>query len=392
MVAAQSTWEGSESGPQVLLETMTTRGGRIVADLEGGGLAELTLDPALQAAVEEPFATFQIPYGAAVAISIPDGRVLALAGKSTIDPSLGPTELALRPWAPAASVFKIVAASALVEKADLTGNTKVCYHGGVSSITEDNLIDIPQLDRSCASLGYAIGKSQNAIVAKLVAHHLTASGLAHVASAFGFGQPIPFEVPVEPSNVEIPSTNLEFARTAAGFWHSSLSALHGALIAATIANHGKMPAPRLIAKALDGQGHAIVLERRAARRVVDARVADEIGRMMQLTTTMGTAKHGFHDRHGHAYLPVTVAGKTGTLNFRGGPQDPPLPGGALLPDQRGLGYNWFVGYAPADKPRIAFAVVVGNPQAWRIKATFVARRLIAASLASEAAGRTVAAK
>jgi cell division protein FtsI/penicillin-binding protein 2 len=55
-----------------------------------------------------------------------------------------------------------------------------------------------------------------------------------------------------------------------------------------------------------------------------------------------------------------------------------------------------VGYAPADKPRIAFAVVVGNPQLWRIKATFVARRLLADYLARESgavhADRAVAVK
>jgi hypothetical protein len=52
-VIAQSTWDqraqaDDETGPQVLLETATLRGGRIVADLEGGGLAELTMNPALQ--------------------------------------------------------------------------------------------------------------------------------------------------------------------------------------------------------------------------------------------------------------------------------------------------------------------------------------------------------
>jgi cell division protein FtsI/penicillin-binding protein 2 len=374
-----------------------------VAALEGGGAAELTVNQALQAAVEETFTTYQIPYGAAVAISIPDGRVLALVGKSALDPALGPSELALRPWAPAASVFKIVAASALVEEARLSGETRVCYHGGVSAVTRDNLLDNPRLDRSCASLSYAVGKSQNAIVAKLASRYLTADALARVASAFGFGQAIPFDAPVEPSDLEIPSTRLEFARTAAGFWHSSLSAMHGALLAAAVANRGEMPAPRLITKAVDGRGHAITLRKRPTRRVLDAKVAGQVGRMMALTTTMGTAKHGFHDRQGHAYLPIDVAGKTGTLNYRGGPQDPPLPGAALLPDRGGLGYNWFVGYAPVDQPAIAFAVVVGNPQAWRIKATFVARRLIADYLAARVGssharasgsppGRTVAAK
>ncbi len=47
---------------------------------------------------------------------------------------------------------------------------------------------------------------------------------------------------------------LEFARTAAGFWHSTLSPLHGALLAAAIANRGEMPSPTLIERAVDRAG------------------------------------------------------------------------------------------------------------------------------------------
>src|SRR5262245_14103845 len=107
LVAAVALLVASEAAasPEVDLGTLTRRGRRFVADLEGGGLAELTLDAGLQQAMEETLAAYALPYGAAVAISIPDGRVLALAGRSSLDPSLGPAELALRPWAPAASVF-----------------------------------------------------------------------------------------------------------------------------------------------------------------------------------------------------------------------------------------------------------------------------------------------
>src|SRR5262249_32664426 len=142
------------------------------ADLADGGHAELTLDPRLQASTDEVLRAFQIPYAGAVVVSIPDGRVLAMVGRSAADPRLGPAELALRAWAPSASVFKVVSAPALVESG-LTGATRVCYHGGVSAVLPDNLVDIPAIDKSCASLAYGIGKSQNAIVAKLVTGHLS---------------------------------------------------------------------------------------------------------------------------------------------------------------------------------------------------------------------------
>lgn len=356
------------SSRQVRLETLARSGKGFVARLDGGGEAELTLDPRLQDAAEEVFDTFRIPYAAAVVISIPDGRVLALAGRSSVSPELGPEELTLHPWAPAASVFKVVSATALVQDGGLHGDSRTCYHGGVSAVLLDNLIDIPRIDRSCASLAYGIGKSQNAIIAKLATNHLTPAQLARVGLAFGFGQGIPFDVPVEPSHLDVPADNrLEFARTAAGFWHSTLSPLHGALLAATVANRGEMPTPHLIERAWGPEGQVLSIPAAKSHPVMTAAVAREVGQMMEMTTRMGTAKGAFHDRKGRPLLAVSVAGKTGTLYAQ--------------TDKGYLGYSWFIGFAPADHPQVAFAVALGNSASWRIKASYVGRRLVSEYLA-----------
>ncbi len=371
-----------QSRPEVDLDTLTREGPHYMARLRSGGTARLTLDTGLQKEAESIFDSYNIPFGAAVVVSVADGRVLALAGRSRVDASLGPAELALRPWAPAASVFKVISAAALVSEAGLGAGTRICYHGGVSSLLPPNLLDLPALDTRCDTLGFGIAKSQNAIVAKLAIQHLSADSLGRVATAFGFGQPLPFDAEVGPSEIEIPETPMEFARAAAGFWHSSLSVLHGALIAATIARGGTMPSPRLIDRAVDAQGKPLTMGPMTARRVLDPAAAAEVGRMMTLTTRMGTARRAFHDRRGRALLPIDVAGKTGSLSFRGNPGDPALP--AAIPDGSYLGYSWFVGFAPATNPQVAFAVLIGNSATWRIKAPFVAQRLIAEHLAAHA--------
>ena len=43
-----------------------------------------------------------------------------------------------------------------------------------------------------------------------------------------------------------------------------------------------------------------------------------------------------------------------------------------------------MGYAPADHPTIAFAVVLGNGPSWRIKATYVGRHIVTEYLAEKA--------
>ena len=92
--------------------------------------------------------------------------------------------------------------------------------------------------------------------------------------------------------------------------------------------------------------------------------------MMELTTRIGTAKATFRNKRGRRYLPVEVAGKTGTL--------------AADTDKGPIGYSWFVGYAPAGRPTIAFAVALGNGPAWRIKATYVGRQIVSSYLAGKA--------
>ena len=144
-----------------------------------------------------------------------------------------------------------------------------------------------------------------------------------------------------------------------------------------------MPAPRLIEKAVNGQGAAVTLSKFPVRRVLDRAVAEQVGRMMLLTTSMGTARHSFRDRKGRPTLPVEVAGKTGTLFYRGRPNDPTLPSAASTLEAGQLGYSWFIGFAPADHPKIAFAVLLGNPVAWPLKAHSVARHLVADYLATE---------
>ncbi|MES1158167.1 MAG: penicillin-binding transpeptidase domain-containing protein, partial [Haliangium ochraceum] len=278
----------------------------------------------------------------------------------------------LRPWAPSASVFKVVSATALVQRG-VSGSTRVCYHGGVSAVLPDNLIDIPSIDRRCDTLAYGLGKSQNAIIAKLVTQHLTAADVTRVGRTFGFGEPIPFEIPVEASHLDVPDDRLELARASAGFWHSTLSPLHGALLAATIANGGEMPAPTLIEHAVGADGRPEAVPMPAPRHVADAAAAAEVGRMMELTTRIGTAKGTFRTKRGQRILPVEVAGKTGTL--------------CANTDRGPIGYSWFVGYAPAEHPRIAFAVALGNGPSWRIKATYVGRHIVSEYLAGRAAGR-----
>lgn len=329
--------------------------GVTLADLADGSTALLSLHPGLQQHVAEVYARYEVPSGALVAMEPASGRVLAYYSHGG-EPRSG--DLARDPSPPAASVFKIVTAAALVD-AGVDANADVCYHGGSSGLELRHLVDDPARDRSCASLSTAMGGSINSVFAKLADRHLDGQTIERYASAFGFGHALPFDVPTRVSPSEVPNDRLERARTAAGFWHMHMSPLHGALIAATVANGGRMPRASLVDEVLDPGGRrAYRTTPSVFRNVVPASTARAVTAMMKTTVSEGTARRSFFDQRGNAFLPgIEVAGKTGSLTGSEPYRD----------------YSWFVGFAPADAPEIAVAALVVNEPRWRIKGAYAAR-------------------
>jgi penicillin-binding protein A len=350
-------------------------GEQLVAVDDQGRRIELSIVPSLQRRIAKLFAEYQVPYGALVAIEPASGRVLAYVSHSSANPGGG--DLARDVSPPAASVFKLVTAAALLDRG-VSADTRVCYGGGSSRLDNIDLQDDRRRDRSCASLAHALGHSINSVFAKLADRQLDPALLRRYASAFGFGRRPAFDADAPPSPAEMPGQRLEFARAAAGFWHVHMSPLQGALIASMIANRGQMPHAGLVDRVLGADGRALPLPRRPPPKVaLPAATARELGRMMLRTVRDGTAHGAFYDARGRPLLPgIDVAGKTGSLSAN----DPYRA------------YSWWVGFAPADKPRIALAALVVNSPLWRIKSSFVARSALEEYLLPKAKPQPKAAK
>jgi len=339
--------------------TLAPGGDHYEAQLKDGRHAVLTLDPTLQAYAEKLLTEARAPRGAIVAMA-PDGRILALAGRrSEVAPSKKSAgksgtfdwRLATDVWAPAASVFKLVTASALVA-AGVDPSDKICYHGGIRSVLESNLRD-DRRDSRCESLTYGVAHSNNAILGKLAFQKLEPPALMKFARELGITEGLPgSELHGLAGAVEIPAArDLNFAQTAAGFTGSRLSAVGGALLAATFADDGEQPVPRLVAS-VDG----VAVPATARRRAIASEIARAVGRMMLATCEFGSAARSFGRRNA-----LHVAGKTGTLTRT---------------DPFYMEHSWFVGYAPAEQPQIIVSVVLGNPENWHLRGHEAARRLI----------------
>ncbi|MGB8930243.1 MAG: penicillin-binding transpeptidase domain-containing protein [Anaeromyxobacteraceae bacterium] len=334
--------------------------GRYVAPY-GSGRAILTLDPGIQSQLERTLASFAVPWGATVLLEPATGRIIAMAEHAESDPRLRGGVLRARP--PAASVFKIVTAAALLERG-VDPQQSVCFHGGQHRLDSRLLEDDPRRDQRCMTLESAFGHSINVVFAKLAVRTLAPSELRAEAERFFFNASIPFEGAVEPSRAEVPDDRFGMASAAAGFGEVRMSPLHAALLASVVANGGILSPPRLL-EAVEGEAAPTP---HLPARIVDEQIAARLGEMMRVTVTEGTGRRAF-SRPPPQLRGVAVAGKTGSLFDRNPLRD----------------WSWFVGYAPADNPQVVVATVVMNGPKWRVRAPFVAREALATFFADRVA-------
>jgi cell division protein FtsI/penicillin-binding protein 2 len=224
------------------------------------------------------------------------------------------------------------------------------------------LEDKPRLDRRCISLSMALARSANVVFAKMAVKHLDGDSLRKEAEKFLFNRPI-WDQPMEQSTAQIPDKGekaLDFAKSASGFGQVHLSPLHAAVIAAAVGNGGLAVEPSLI-DAIDGEA----VHPTGQARLLNQETAAALRDMMKLTVSKGTATKSFRERHRNVLGDIEVAGKTGSLSDYG---------------RHFKDYSWFVGFAPADDPKIAVAVVIVNGLKWRVHAPYIAREALKAYL------------
>lgn len=335
--------------------------------------ARLNLDPVLQRVAERVMTQHHLPEASVVLMEVATGNVLVYASHVEKGPW---RDLAVEATAPAASVFKVVTGSSLVENAGLSPDQRECYSGGEQRLRERDLVADPRKDRWCTTLKGAMGRSINTVFARLASSHLKPAVLEETARSLGFGAPLAFDRPVQASALHFPEDSLGFARTAAGFWNTTLSPLHAAWLSATVARGGETVTPHLVASVVDDKGAAVWTASAGARRhAIKPATARAVTAMMDETVAEGTSYKAFHDGKGQAFLGgVTIAGKTGTLTDAG----------------RQRFYTWFTGFSHGpsraeDGPRkdLAIGVLVVNSPVWTIKANVLAREVLRAAFAQQ---------
>ncbi|HET7035268.1 MAG TPA: penicillin-binding protein 2 [Thermomicrobiaceae bacterium] len=242
------------------------------------------------------------------------------------------------------SIFKTVTASAALETGTAKPDTVYRDEGQLAVesrvIPEENRPDPNRIDYS---LSDAYAYSLNVVFAQ-VGLQLGPENLAEYAHRFGFGQTIPFTLPVVPSQLasdpNFLSSPAALAVTAFGQGQLQVTPLQMALVAEAVANNGEMMTPYLVEKTSTQDGKTLdERDPTAWQRAITAETAATMRQIMVHSVQSGYASP--------AQIPgYVVGGKTGTAEV-GSDQQP---------------HAWFIGFAGKDQnnPQYVVAVLVQN--------------------------------
>jgi cell division protein FtsI/penicillin-binding protein 2 len=330
-----------------VVEVVPTRGDEGVTSLR----VEYTLDAGLTDAIYDIFARGRVPLGLAVVMDPATGEVLAYAGT---DPRrLPPDQLY-----PAASLVKVVTAAAALQSVPGAAYRTCRFVGSPYRLTPSRVT--PPRRGTEITLERALATSNNQCFAQLAVNDLGQTRLLETFRRFGLLQsPGPSHPPGE---ADTPGDDrFALGKLGCGLAGLHITALHAAELAATLAD-GKRVAPRWIARVTDDSGRELALPPQPKPAfVVPSATAAQLREMMVETTLSGTARRAFRGRVGRPLLrEMTVAAKTGSLSGK-------------TPPGR---YEWFIGLAPASRPKIAIAVLVVQPKRWHTTASQVGAQVL----------------
>lgn len=351
-------------GPQRSVPAIRDRRGRVVFSEQllddraaRGDDLVLTIDQTIQHVAERELElavrTFEAKSASVVVLDPNSGEVLAMANYPTFDPNHpGQSPAGARRnraltdrYEPGSTVKPFTVAGALTAGTVRTDQLIDC-EGGAMQVAEYTINDSHVFDELTPAQILAF--SSNIGTAK-IGSTMGRQGLFRTFRNFGFGEKTLVPLPGETAGnlrhyrkwYEMDAATISFGQG------MSATTMQMAVAMGAIANGGKLMAPILVKQVRDAEGH-VVQEAlpKVRRRVVPTRVARLVSDMLTAVTgPEGTGAEAALD----GYL---AAGKTGTAQ-----KADYIAGGYA--DDRWLAS--FVGFAPAQNPKLVIAVAVDEP-------------------------------
>ena len=346
-----------------------------------GGSVSLTIDPKVQQAAWDALGNNS---GAVVALNPRTGAILAMVSKAAYDPNLLAShnsndvisayqKLLADPTKPLinraiagdlyypGSVFKLVTTSAAIDSGKFTPQDTFPNPSTLTLTGTSTPINNAE-GGSCGgqatvSIADALRLSCNIPMAQLGAA-LGGEELKKYASAYGYGQKLSIPMRVTPSIYNVGDT-AQVQLSAFGQFEDRVTPLQVAMTSAAIANGGSLMQPTLI-KEIAAPDLTVIqpFQQKVFSQPITPATSATLTQLMINNVNSGAASNA-------RISGVDVAGKTGTAQ-----------------NGDGRPYTlWFTGFAPANDPQVAVAVVVENGTSFgNVVAAPIAKKVIEAVL------------
>ena len=318
-----------------------------------GRNVRLTLDRDLQwyaqQSVTAQVAASKAEWGAAIAIEVETGNILALAESPSVDPNdPGASAAEDRGSRALSDVFepgstaKVVTAAAVLEEGLVSPTTQFEVPYRYTTANGQTFKDSHEHGVQKRTFAGVLAESSNTGTVQ-AGQLLTRQQRYDYLTRFGIGQPSGLEFPGETRGILAQPDDWDGRQQFAVLFGQGVStnALQAANVFATIGNDGVRMTPRLVDGVAGEDGLFDEAPPSQGTQVVSPETAAAVRTMLESAVDEGTG--------GNAAIPgYRIAGKTGTAQAPG-------PGGYS-------GYTGsFIGMAPADDPKIVVAVVIQRP-------------------------------
>lgn len=328
----------------------------VIKNSSPGKSVMLTLDKTIQFIAEKELAKAvresSAKSGMALVMEADTGKILAMANYPTFNPNAYSrypvAQLRNRTVADSfepGSTFKVFTIAAALDAGSIkAGDVYNCENGNYR-IADRTIHDDHPYSR--LSVSDIIKYSSNIGSAK-IGFKMGEEKLSSYLRNFGFGSRTGIDLPGEsPGNLKRNWYKIDMATITFG-QGVSLSTVQLVSAISAIANGGNLMKPYLVEKIIDDRGTVVQkFEPQIVRRVISPEAAAKVTKMMEaVTSDGGTGTKAALDGY-------RVAGKTGTAQK----VDPVTR--TYSPSKR---IGSFVGFVPADRPKLTIAVIIDEPQ------------------------------
>ncbi|NOX34255.1 MAG: PbpA [Deltaproteobacteria bacterium] len=297
---------------------------------------------------------------AIVVMEADTGKIIAMTGFDLENPDINPC---IESDYPAASIFKIITASAAIETLGYTPNTQLYFNGSKYTLYKRQLKDIKNKYSYKISFSRAFAESVNPVFGKIGKNYLGKEKLESYARAFGFNQVINWELPFVSGKFKTNTSDYHLAELGCGFNRdTTISPLFGAMLISAVVNSGKAMLPSIIEHVTDSDGKIIYKNKKETYKTpISPETAATMIKLMESTVSKGTARKSFRGSSRDSVLSrLTIGGKTGSIYNK----------------KHTVKYDWFAGFGKEKKKKIVLAIVVGHRKYIGTRASTYAKMIL----------------